>query len=103
MNKFENISIEKQANIYFEGQVTSRKITFPDGSYKTLGIMLPGEYEFNTEKEELMEISSGKMVILIKGDEKWQTITGGKSFRVPAKSSFKLQVESVVDYCCSYF
>jgi uncharacterized protein YaiE (UPF0345 family) len=78
------------------------KLTFNDGSFKTLGIMLPGEYEFNTEAEELMEIAAGKLTILIAGETAWQDITGGMSFKVPANSSFKLKVNKVTDYCCSY-
>ena len=102
MDCFEKVTVDIKANIYFNGKVTSRKVTFPDGSYKTLGIMLPGEYEFNTGKEELMEIASGEMTILIKGETDWRNIKGGDSFSVPADSSFKLKVTEVTDYCCSY-
>ncbi len=103
MSSFENVAVDTKANIYFDGKVTSRKVSFSDGSFKTLGIMLPGEYEFNTESEELMEITQGDLTILIKGEEDWKDIKGGESFRVPANSSFKLKVKSVTDYCCSYF
>ncbi|MDC7239361.1 MAG: pyrimidine/purine nucleoside phosphorylase [Spirochaetales bacterium] len=102
MSSFENVTVDVAANIYFDGKVTSRKITFADGSSKTLGIMMPGEYEFGTEAKELMEITSGELSILIAGDSDWQEITGGMSFKVPANSSFKLKVNKVTDYCCSY-
>jgi uncharacterized protein YaiE (UPF0345 family) len=49
MSKFENVTVIKEANVYFDGRVTSRVLEFADGSKKTLGIMLPGEYEFGTE------------------------------------------------------
>ena len=55
MSEFNNVKVNKEANIYFDGKVISRKIIFGDGSIKTLGVMLPGEYEFNTEKKELMQ------------------------------------------------
>ena len=61
MSTFENVSIVREANIYFDGQVTSRAVIFQDGSRKTLGIMLPGEYEFNTDDKEIMEIISGDL------------------------------------------
>lgn len=32
----------------------------------------------------------------------WQTFTAGQSFEVPPGSSFKLALEGLVDYCCSY-
>ena len=54
--QFNNVSIEKKANVYFNGNVTSRTVLFPDGTRKTLGIMMPGEYEFGTDSAELMEM-----------------------------------------------
>ena len=102
MSSFKDVEIIKAANIYFEGKVTSRVIKFNDESTKTLGIMMPGEFEFSTEKHELMEILAGELSVLLPGDEYWQTIKGGDSFEVPAQSIFKLKVKSVVDYCCSY-
>ena len=102
MSSFKDVEIIKAANIYFEGKVTSRVIKFNDESTKTLGIMMPGEFEFSTEKHELMEILAGELSVLLPGDEHWQTIKSGDSFEVPAQSIFKLKVKSVVDYCCSY-
>ena len=102
MSSFKDVEIIKAANIYFEGKVTSRVIKFNDKSTKTLGIMMPGEFEFSTEKHELMEILAGELSVLLPGDEHRQTIKGGDSFEVPAQSIFKLKVKSVVDYCCSY-
>ena len=101
-SSFENVEIIKAANIYFDGKVTSRKVKFSDGVVKTLGIMMPGSFEFGTEQDELMEITAGEMDILLPGKTEWQTIHAGESFKVSAKSSFKLKVKSVVDYCCSY-
>jgi uncharacterized protein YaiE (UPF0345 family) len=102
MSTYKNVEIIKAANIYFDGKVTSRIIKLNDGSTKTLGIMMPGEFEFSTEKHELMEILAGEMNVLLPGSDRWKTIQGGESFEVPAKSIFKLKVNSVVDYCCSY-
>jgi len=102
MSKFEGVNVVKAANIYFNGQVTSRTVEFPDGSKKTLGIMMPGEYEFGTEAKELMEIIAGDLEILLPQQTTWQTIKGGESFEVPASSSFKLKIHSITDYCCSY-
>lgn len=102
MEQFNNVSIIKKANVYFEGKVTSRIVVFADGSKKTLGIMLPGEYEFGTEAAELMEILGGTLTVLLPDQTEWQTYTDGDSFRVPANSRFKLQVQTVADYCCSY-
>lgn len=102
MSEFSNVTVKKAANIYFDGKVTSRVVTFADGSVKTLGIMLPGDYEFGTEKAEIMEIAAGEMKVQLPGSDEWIDIKGGQQFEVPASSKFKLQVASVVDYCCSY-
>lgn len=102
MSEFNNVSIIKQANIYFDGNVTSRTINFADGSSKSLGVMLPGAYEFGTAAKELMEILSGELEVLLPGSEQWQQIKGGEAFEVPADSKFKLKINVVTDYCCSY-
>ncbi len=102
MSEFKNVTVVKKANIYFDGKVTSRSVIFPDGSRKTLGIMFPGEYEFGTDDKEIMEILSGDMDVLITETEGWKTILGGDEFEVPARSSFKLKVKELTDYCCSY-
>ena len=103
MSSFKNVEVVKAANIYFDGKVTSRVVVFADGSKKTLGIMMPGDYEFGTDDNELMEIQAGEMDVLLPGESDWQTFAQGSSFEVPKNSSFKLKVKEVTDYCCSYF
>lgn len=100
--KFDNVSVELSGNSYFNGAVTSRTVNFEDGSRKTLGFMLPGEYEFGTEAAELMEITSGELDVKLPGSDTWQSIKGGESFNVPANSKFQVNVKSITDYCCSY-
>jgi hypothetical protein len=102
MAEFQGVTVVKKANVYFHGNVTSRTVIFADGSKKTLGIMLPGEYEFNTGEKELMEIMSGEMELLLPGENAWRSITGGQSFEVAAKAKFKLRVKTLSDYCCSF-
>jgi purine/pyrimidine-nucleoside phosphorylase len=102
MSEFKNITIVKKANVYFDGKVTSRTLIFPDGSRKTLGIMLPGEYEFNTAEKEIMEILVGDMDVRLPDSTGWKTIKGGEAFEVPAQSKFNLNVKTLTDYCCSF-
>lgn len=99
---FKNVDIVRKANSYYDGRVTSRTVFFPDGSRKTLGIMMPGEYEFGTETAETMEILAGQLEVLLPGEKEWKTFTEGTSFHVPANARFKLLVHDVADYCCSY-
>lgn len=102
MPQFDNVSIIKKANVYFGGKVTSRSVIFPDGSVKTLGVMMPGEYEFNTAEKEDMEIMAGELEVLLPGSDDWQEIKGGESFQVPANSKFSLKIKTLTDYCCSF-
>ena len=102
MSEFKGVTVVKKANIYFDGKVTSRTVIFADGSKKTLGIMLPGDYEFNTGKKELMEIMSGEMEVLLPGEDAWRNISGGQSFEVSGNAKFKLRVKALSDYCCSF-
>jgi purine/pyrimidine-nucleoside phosphorylase len=102
MSEFANVTVIREANIYFEGKVTSRSILFPDGSRKTLGVMLPGDYEFGTDKKEIMEIMSGELEVLLPGTDQWKLVQGGEAFEVPGKAKFGLKVRKVADYCCSY-
>jgi uncharacterized protein YaiE (UPF0345 family) len=101
-DKFENVTVIKKANVYFDGKVSSRNVVFADGTRKTLGFMLPGEYEFKTASREVMEILNGGMDVLLPGNSAWQSFKTGESFEVPANSSFKLKLILPVDYCCSY-
>ena len=102
MSEFKNVTVIKKANVYFDGKVTSRPVIFPDGSKKTLGVMLPGEYEFNTADKEVMEIQAGDLEVFLPGSAGWKTIKEGDSFDVPGRSTFSLKVKTVTDYCCSY-
>jgi uncharacterized protein YaiE (UPF0345 family) len=102
MSEFTNVTVVRKANVYFDGGVTSRSIIFADGSKKTLGIMLPGEYTFTTGDPEIMEIQAGELDVLLPGEAAWKTITGGQSFSVPGNASFTMKVKSVADYCCSF-
>lgn len=99
---FENVKLIKKANQYFDGKVTSRTVEFPDGTIKTLGIMMPGEYTFGTDDAEDMEIMAGSCEIKLKGEDRFRTIEAGEHFDVPANSSFDIKANTLVDYCCSY-
>lgn len=102
MSQFENVTVVKAANVYYDGKVSSRTVLFADGSKKTLGLLLPGEYEFGTEAAEIMEMLAGDVDVLLPGETEWQSISAGESFNVPANSKFGIKVKTVADYCCSY-
>lgn len=102
MSQFDQVTVLTKANVYFDGKVTSRTVVFADGTKKTLGIMLPGEYEFGTDTKEIMEIQAGDLKVLLPGAGEWLHIQGTGEFTVPANAKFKLEITKVTDYICSY-
>lgn len=100
--KFEGVNVVKAANVYFDGNVSSRTVEFSDGTTRTLGLMLPGEYTFGTDKPELMEITAGKVSYCLAGESTWHDVAAGESFNVPGQSSFQIRVAEVTDYICSF-
>lgn len=102
MASFKNASIVKEANVYFDGKVTSRTVELEDGSIKSLGIMLEGTYTFNTADAEIMDIYSGSIEVKLPNSDSFVSMNGPCVFEVEANSAFDIKVKSVTDYCCSY-
>jgi purine/pyrimidine-nucleoside phosphorylase len=103
VDRFENVTVIKKANLYFNGNVSSRTVMFADGTKKTLGIILPGQYEFGTADRERMEVQAGRLNALLPGNKDWKSFEAGQSFDIPSNSKFKVSASEVTDYCCSYF
>ncbi|MDR1647334.1 MAG: pyrimidine/purine nucleoside phosphorylase [Zoogloeaceae bacterium] len=101
--QFDNVSVLKAANIYFGGKCVSHTVLFPDGTKKTLGVILPSRLTFNTGAAEEMETISGACRVLFKGETEWKTYGAGKSFNVPENSSFEIEVTGEpYQYVCCY-
>lgn len=100
---FSSVRVPALANVYFDGGVVSHTLYFPDGSRKTLGLIRPGTYAFNTAAAEIMEITAGNCVVIIGGVAGPATYGPGTQFEVPANSSFTIQVEAgICQYICSF-
>lgn len=100
---FKDVTVIAKANVYFDGQVTSRTVEFADGTKKTLGFMQAGDYEFGTDAPELMELLGGSMEVKLAGETEWIVYSEGQGFKVPGNSKFALKVPAGgADYCCSY-
>ncbi|GGI53481.1 MAG TPA: pyrimidine/purine nucleoside phosphorylase [Oxalicibacterium sp.] len=100
--QFDNVSVIKQANVYFDGKCVSHTVLFPDGSKKTIGVIFPSTLKFNTGAAEIMELNAGKCRIKLAGASDWQTYEGGQKFDVPANSSFDIETIEMLDYVCYY-
>jgi len=100
--KFEHVTAVCKANVYFDGKVVSHTILFADGTKKTLGLIYPGAYTFDTGVAERMEIVSGACRVKIAGGAE-QSFAAGTYFDVPAQSSFDIAIDAgMLDYVCSY-
>ncbi len=102
MSEFNKVTVVREANVYFDGKVTSRTVVFEDGTKKTLGFMQAGDYSFDTGAAEIMEMLGGEMDVKLEGSTQWKTYKAGESYEVPANSKFDLVVKEFADYCCSY-
>ena len=100
--EFENVKLIGKANVYFDGKVSSRTFYLEDGSRKTLGFMLGGDYEFGTAAAERMEILSGEMEVTLPGETEPKLYKEGDAFDVPADSKYRAVVKTFADYYCSY-
>lgn len=101
--QFDNVSVVCKANVYFNGGVVSHTVKFSDGTKKTIGMIFPGNYNFNTDAPEKMEIIAGACKVKLKGASNWTAYAAGTAFDVPGKSSFDISVENgQAEYICSF-
>lgn len=101
--RFENVSVEAKANIYFEGKVVSHTLIEKDGAKKTLGLIYPGTFLFNTGAPEKMIITAGSSWVKLKGEQDWTPYPAGTEFSVPGNASFEIKVESgIAEYICLF-
>jgi hypothetical protein len=90
-----------KVNQYFDGKVVS--VGFKGEALPaTVGVMAPGDYEFDTSKKETMTVVSGEMTVKLPGEEAWNTYKAGDSFIVSANAIFHLKIASDVAYLCTY-
>lgn len=92
-----------KANVYFDGNVVSHTVLFKDATKKTLGVIRPGSYHFNTGAPERMEIIAGSCRVTLDGTSTTQEYAAGTFFDVPGKSGFSIAVSAgLCEYLCSF-
>jgi len=99
---YPNATITKKANVYYDGDVTSRTVQTIDGETVSLGFMQAGTYTFNTTAAECMDIQHGECRVKLAGEEQWHIFSEGNAFKVPSNSSFDIEVADFLDYICHY-
>jgi uncharacterized protein YaiE (UPF0345 family) len=98
-----NASIKTQANVYFDGKCVSHSIELPDGTKKSVGVILPATLTFNTGAPEIMETVAGAAHIKLAGQADWKRYGPGEKFDVPGNSSFEIRVEGEpYHYICHF-
>ncbi len=102
MSQFDEVSVIKKANVYFEGRCVSHTILFPNGIRKTLGVIFPSTLTFQTSAPELMEIVSGTCRVRQSGEVEWKTYKAGETFKVPGDSRFDIETTETLDYVCHF-
>ena len=95
-------TITTRANVYFDGKCVSHSIEMPDGTKKSVGVILPSTLTFKTGAPERMELVDGSCRVRLAGRETWVDYAGGQSFDVPGQSSFDIEVVRALHYVCHF-
>lgn len=102
MAQYDNVSVVKAANVYFDGKCVSHAIQLADGTKKTVGVILPSSLTFNTGAPEVMEGVGGTCRVRLNGETEWKTYSAGQSFDVPGNSSFEIACDEPYHYVCHF-
>lgn len=103
MSQFDQVSVVKKANVYFDGKCVSHTVQFADGTKKSVGVILPATLTFNTGTPEVMETVAGACKVKLAGEHEWKTYGEGQSFKVPGNSSFEIEVSGEpYHYVCHF-
>ncbi len=100
--QFDQVSVVKAANVYFDGKCVSHTVILADGTKKTVGVILPSSLTFNTGAPEIMEGVGGSCRVRLKGESDWVTYGAGQSFNVPGNSSFDIACNEPYHYVCHF-
>lgn len=95
-------AVQTQANVYFDGKCISHNVTLPDGTRKSVGVVLPSTLRFNTQAAEVMECVAGACTYKMQGAENWLSCAQGEQFAIAANSAFDIQVTDAFHYICHY-
>ncbi|MDR0233946.1 MAG: pyrimidine/purine nucleoside phosphorylase [Zoogloeaceae bacterium] len=99
----EKVAVTTKANVYFDGKCVSHSLALPDGTGKSVGVILPSLLTFNTGAPEAMEGVAGSCRVRLAGSAEWKTFGAGETFRIPGNSSFDIEVEGdPYHYICHF-
>ena len=98
----DGVTVTTQANVYFDGKCVSHGITLPDGTKKSVGVVLPATLTFNTGAPEIMECVGGSCEYKLAGSDQWIRSSAGERFSVPGNSKFEIRASEPYHYICHF-
>ena len=101
-DKIDGVSVTTQASVYFDGKCVSHTLTFPDGSKKSVGVVLPATLTFGTAAPEIMECVAGSCEYKLAGSAEWKRSVAGERFSIGANTKFDIRVSEPYHYICHY-
>ena len=98
----DGVSVSTQASVYFDGKCVSHGITYPDGTKKSVGVVLPATLTFGTGVPEIMECVAGSCEYKLADSQAWVKSSPGEKFSVPGNSKFDIRVTEAYHYICHF-
>lgn len=98
----EAVDVKTRVNIYCDGKVQSRTLRYPDGRLQTLGVYLPGEFQFHSDGPEKVVMTAGAVEVLFPGDKEWRLVKTGETYNVPAGVVFSVRCSEISEYICDF-
>jgi hypothetical protein len=99
--QFDQVSVGKKANVFFDGKCVSHTVTLADGTRKSVGVILPSTLRFDLSTKEIMEVVDGHAFVAINGGPEL-TFTSGQFWEVEAGGYFEIRVEAPFHYVCHF-
>ena len=99
--QFEQVTVNKKANVFFDGKCVSHTVTLASGERKSVGVILPSTLRFDLSTREVMEVVDGTAHVSINGAAE-QAYAAGHSWTVEAGGYFIIRAEAPVHYVCHF-
>ena len=101
-SRIDGVALTTKANVYFDGKCVSHSFELPDGSKKSVGVILAATLNFGTAAAEVMECVAGACEYRLAGSDAWVSQKEGERFSVPDNSRFDIRVTDTYHSICSY-
>ncbi len=99
--QFNQVSVAKKANVFFDGKCVSHTVTLSDGSRKSVGVIFPSTLRFDLTTREVMEVIDGTAFVTINGGPEI-AYGAGQSWAVDAGGHFVVRTEAPLHYVCHF-